>query len=235
MNIRPIHTRLFEENEALVPFILKHIRSIKDGDILAITSKILALSQGRTAPLDQKENLIRREARKIIETPWALLAFIDNEWVINAGVDESNADGKIILLPLDPQASARTLRTAIMKKLSLKKLGIIITDTRSVPLRAGTVGRAIGYAGFEPFRSYKGATDLFGRKSRYTESNVADALATAAVLEMGEGDERSPLALIKAAPAIFTSKKINSLLSFPAEQDIFSYVFESSGKKKPRG
>ncbi len=111
----------------------------------------------------------------------------------------------------------------------VKNLGVIISDTRSVPLRIGTAGRAIGVAGFLPIKSYIDKEDLFGRKSRVTISNLADALATSAVLMMGEGNEQTPLAVIKNAPVSFINKPLNEKdkdLNLPPEQDIFAYVYK---------
>nr|MDQ3015055.1 coenzyme F420-0:L-glutamate ligase [bacterium] len=147
-------------------------------------------------------------------------------WGINAGIDESNAKNKLILLPQDSFKTAEVLCENFKKHFSLKKLGVLITDTRSMPLRIGTVGKALGYAGFEPLKSYIGKKDLFGRKSRVTQSNVADALAASAVLVMGEGNEQTPMVVIKDAPVIFSNKKGGSL-ALPPEGDIFGNVFRS--------
>lgn len=113
----------------------------------------------------------------------------------------------------------------------IKNLGVIISDTRSAPLRIGTVGRAIGCAGFLPTKSYVGKEDLFGRKSRVTVSNIADALATSAVFMMGEGDEQTPLVIIKDAPVSFTNKPLNEKdkeLNLSPEHDIFSYIYKQN-------
>ncbi|HET8575183.1 MAG TPA: coenzyme F420-0:L-glutamate ligase [Candidatus Paceibacterota bacterium] len=107
-------------------------------------------------------------------------------------------------------------------------MGILITDSRSIPLREGTIGRALGFSGFEPLKSYVGKKDLFGRKTRVTKSNLADALAAAAVMEMGEGDEQTPLAVIKDALVVFTTKPLSAKakkLFLDPEKDIFAGVY----------
>lgn len=236
MQIISIKTSLFKEKENLLNFLFNNIISLEDGDIVAITSKIVALSQGRVGKLKDKKDLIVHNSKKIIETPWAFMTLTNDGWCINAGTDESNANHKVILLPKDIFKTAELLRKRMLKHYSLKKLGIVITDTKSLPLRAGTVGRAIGYAGFKPLKSYIGRKDLFGKKSRFTESNIADAVSACAVLAMGEGDERIPLVIIKNAPVIFTNtsmlNKKSTGLSIMPEKDIYSYVYKNNGGNK---
>jgi|CXWL01.1.fsa_nt_gi F420-0:gamma-glutamyl ligase len=228
MYIQGIKTTLFKKGDPLVAFLVQHVPVLESGDVLVITSKIIALAEKRTGKIKDKELLVRRESQEIISTPWAFLTRATDGWGINAGIDESNADDEIILLPKDPFASAEKLLLKLKTHYKINKLGVLITDTRSVPLRVGTVGRAIGFAGFKPLKSYIGKDDLFGRKSRVTQSNHADALAAASVCAMGEGSEQTPLALIKNAPITFTSRplplKAKKLYMLPKD-DIFSFVF----------
>ena len=231
MQIIPIKTRIFIEKENLFNFIIDNISSLDNGDVIAITSKIVALSQGRTGKIEDKNQTIIRSAKRTIETLWALLTLTNDGWCINAGVDESNANHKIILLPKDVFITAEKLRRDICRHFSLKKIGILITDTKSVPLRVGTIGRAMGFAGFEPLKSYIGKKDIFGKKSRFTESNIADALSASAVLNMGEGNEQIPIVIIKDTPVRFTlknnSRMKSSGLSISPEKDIFSFVYKN--------
>lgn len=230
MIITGIKTSIFQEGNSLLDFIKKHVSFLQEGDILVITSKIVALSEGRTGEIEKKRELILRESKKVIETPWAMLTLTTDGWVINAGIDESNANKKLILLPKNSFKTAEYIRKQLVQHFNLKKVGVLITDTKSTPLRVGTVGRALGYAGFKPLKSYIGADDIFGRKSRLTVSNLADAIATSAVMVMGEGAERMPMAVVKEAPIIFVSKplpkQLKNLILSP-EQDIFSKVFIS--------
>ncbi len=230
MEILPIKTRIFKENEDLFDYIISNVFSVENGDIIVITSKIVALSQGRTVGLKDKEKAIIRESKKIIKTPWALLTLTNEGWNINAGVDESNANHKVILLPKNIFQTADVLQKKFLKHFKLKRLGVLITDTKSLPLRAGTIGQAVGYAGFAPLKNYIGKKDLFGKKSRFTKSNIADALSAVAVLNMGEGDECIPLVIIKNAPVIFTQKnnsnKKDTGLAILPEDDIYSYIYK---------
>ncbi len=166
----------------------------------------------------------------MIETPWAALTRSESGWGINAGIDESNAEaGTVILLPKDPFASATRMRRFLKEKYGIRECGVLITDTRSVPLRIGTIGRAIGFAGFAPIRSYVGVKDLFGRESRVTVSNLADALAASAVAVMGEGAEQTPLAVVRDAPVTFMDRHLTEeemVLSLHPEKDIFAKLYQ---------
>ncbi len=188
----------------------------------------MALAEGRVGKVGDKEKIIASEAREIIKTPWADLTFSDRGWEISAGVDESNAEEGLILMPKNPFLSAEIIRNQIKEYFGLKKVGVIISDTKSVPLRVGTVGRAVGCAGFEPIKSYIGKEDLFGRKSRITVGNTADALAASAVLVMGEGNEQAPLAVIRQAPVVFVDRALTAKdreMQILPKDDIFSYIF----------
>jgi len=227
MHIIAIKTSIFQEKDDLIDFINNQISSLEEYNIVVITSKIVALSQGRVGELKDKEKLIKQNSQRIIKTPWASLTFVNDEWCINAGVDESNAKNKIVLLPKNAFKVAEQIRKNLKKRFSLKHLGVIITDTKSIPLRVGTIGRSIAYIGFNPLKSYIGKKDLFGRKSRLTQSNIADALAASAVLVMGEGDEQIPIIIIKNAPVKFTNKnpKKHINLAHLPKTDIYAQVY----------
>lgn len=228
MEIQPVKTRIFNEGENIFDFINKQISNLKESDIVVITSKIIALSQRKVGKKEDKEKLIKKNSQKTIRTPWAMLTFVNGEWCINAGIDESNAKEKIILLPEDPFSIAEKIRKVLKKRFSIKCLGVIITDTRSMPLRVGTIGKPIAYAGFNPLKSYIGKKDIFGRKSRLTQSNVADALAASAVLVMGEGNEQIPIVIIKNATVEFKNKKIK--LAHSSKTDIYSWIYKKEAR-----
>lgn len=103
----------------------------------------------------------------------------------SAGIDESNANGKLVLLPKDSFKTARFLRDKLRQKYGVRHLGVLITDSRTTPLRAGVTGVALGYAGFRGVKDYRGTPDIFGRKFKFSRTDVADSLATAAVFAIG--------------------------------------------------
>lgn len=233
MTISPIRTTLFHQGENLADFVINNIdRSfIQERSILAITSKIVSLSEKRTTPRDNtdKKTLIRREADSYLgEIGHGVSLTIKNGLLLaGAGIDESNSEnGDYILYPQDPYTSAEKLRTSLRLRLGLKDLGIIMTDSRTGPLRLGTVGVSIAFAGFHPVRNMIGHTDIFGRPLKITKINLADSLAAAAVLMMGEADERCPLALINNAPVEFTDTPQRSDLEVPQQEDMYLPLYQ---------
>lgn len=235
MKVRPVKTSVFKEGGDLSAFILRHIKKIKDGSVLVVTSKIVALAEGRTAIAKtekEKEAIIKRESEFMLKTKYVYLTVKDGTVIANAGVDESNADGdgKIILLPKDSYEAAHALRNQLIKHYGVKKLGVLITDSRIMPLRAGVVGVALGYAGFKGLRDYRGTKDIFGRKLKFTQTDIADGLATAAVLVMGEGNECIPLALITEAPVTFTNTVSKNELRIDPKEDMYGPFFARKGK-----
>ena len=200
MIVKPIRTEVFQECENLFSFIVKHIKSIPEKSILVITSKVVALSEGRTVVAKDeraKVKIIRKESDFAVPTKFVWLTLKDGMLMASAGIDESNANGKLILLPRDSYKTADEIRKKLKKYFGVKKIGIIITDSRTAPLRAGVTAVALGYAGFSGIKDYRGKPDIFGRRFHFSRVNVADSLATSAVFVMGEGNERYPLAIIE--------------------------------------
>ncbi len=225
MEIRAIKTRVFKENGDLITFILKHAKKISDKSILVITSKIVALSEGQVADPKNKEKLIKSESTLAINTKKVWLTIKDGIVMANAGIDESNSRDMLTLLPKDSFKTAAKIRAELCKKFKIKNLGVIISDSGLMPLRAGVVGVALGYAGFKGLKDYTGKKDIFGRKFVYSKTDVADSLATAATLCMGEGDEQKPLATITAAPVVFTNKINKKELIINSKDDIYAPLF----------
>jgi coenzyme F420-0:L-glutamate ligase len=237
MIVRPIKTKIFREGDNLISFIIKYVKKIPERSVLVVTSKIVALAEKRTVLNDghiNKEQLIKAESKLAIKTKYTWLTVKDNVVMASAGIDESNANGKFILLPADSFRSASLLRKKLKRKYGLNNLGILITDSRTMPLRAGVTGAAIGYAGFRGIKDYRGLPDIFGRKLKISRVDVADSLATAAVLEMGEGDECCPLALIKEPLIIFQDKVDKKELYIDIRDDMYGPIFSNIKFQKKR-
>ncbi|EKD43428.1 MAG: hypothetical protein ACD_72C00276G0003 [uncultured bacterium] len=229
MIVQPIKTILFKENGDLFSFLNKYLPKLKNKDVVIVTSKIVALSEGRFCVVKnqkEKDEIIKSESEWAMKTKYVWLTIKDGDVLANAGVDESNANGKLILLPKDSFDSAKKIRNYLMKKNKLKKLGVIISDSRLLPLRAGVVGVALGYAGFKGIKNYIGKPDLFGKPFQFSKTDIADSLATAAVLTMGEGKEKKPLALISDAPVEFTNTTNRKELKIDIQEDIYKPLFE---------
>jgi len=239
MKVKAIKTRKFLPPQDNLWNLLSTIKYLNENSIVAITSKVVSIGEGRCVPFDKitKDDLAIKQADKYLPRDispggWILHTIKNNMLVASAGVDESNGANYYILWPKDPKYSAKKIWQALRKKFKLNNLGIIITDSRLVPLRRGVVGIAITYFGFKPLRDYRGKTDIFGRKFKMEVSNIPDSLATAAVLEMGEGSEQQPIAIITDIPYIefiqkgFKPKNKDESFEIPQKEDMF-YPFLS--------
>lgn len=244
MQVQAIKTHLIQPGEFLEDILDRHLLSIPEKTILVITSKIISICQGHILPKTSasKEELIKQEADAIIQTkenPYDIYLTLKNNILIpSAGIDESNGDDVYILYPKDVQNTAIALWNYVRQKHSLEHLGIIITDSHTTPLRRGVTGIALGWCGFEPLYSYVGKSDLYDKSMRVTQINLLDALATSAVLVMGEGNEQTPLAVINDASKIsFVSRppipvEEQSIL-IPMEEDLYAPLLMGTTWLKP--
>lgn len=183
---------------------------LTSGDILVIASKVLAYSQGLLKQVDSDEafqELVKSEADEILEEGDMVLTMKNKVLIPNAGIDRSNVpEGQAVLWPNEPFKSSEKIRSEMMSEFDLDELGVVISDSHCQPLRMGTSGIAIGWAGFEGVKDERGAKDLYGREMLYTKIAAADNLASAANLEMGETDASIPFVLIRDAKVDFTDK-----------------------------
>lgn len=247
MNVQAIKTRKFLPPKDDLWNLLSAIKRLKECSIVAVTSKVVAIGEGCCVRIGSinKDELIVKESdkylpRKLFRNKWTMYTIKNNLLVAAAGIDESNADGCYILWPKNPELSAKKIWQFLRKKFHLKNLGIIITDSRVTPLRRGVVGVAISYFGFKPLRDYRGTLDLFGRRFEMETTDIPDCLATAAVLEMGEGAEQQPLAIISDIPSVefiagkYKPKTPDSSFEIQEKEDLF-YPFLSSVPWKKGG
>ena len=228
MQVSAIKTRIFLEGESLYNFVTEHVGQLRNKSILVVTSKIVALAENRTLIIKNartKQRAIQRESDWAVKTKYAWLTLKDGLFMAAAGIDESNGNGKLILLPEDSFNSAEKLRRRLMRHYQIKNLGVVITDSRTSALRAGVTGVSLGYSGFCGIRDYIGKPDIFGRKFHMSKTNIADSLASAAVLLMGEGAERHPLAIIIDAPVTFAAKINRDEIKIPLEDDLYKPLF----------
>lgn len=225
-------------------------KNLQEGDVLAFSSKIVALTEKRMLKLTEiegepKENkksldlaatekkslavLIEKEADHIIPGEY-YLTVKNNIFVANAGIDESNVPaGYVIPWPKYPYDSADNLRKALCEAYNISNLGVIIADSVCLPLRAGTIGIAIGYSGFKGVIDKRGRADLFGKKLKVTQVNVADSLATAANLVMGEADEAIPFVLLRECDLEFTNELISRReISIAPEKCLFKGLYPNN-------
>lgn len=234
MIVKAIKTRIFLEGDDLFSFVTSHIKKIPENSVIVITSKIVALAERRTVVIKNaktKEKIIRSESSYALKTKYAWLTIKDGMILPSAGIDESNAKGKLILLPKDSFRTASLIRKKIKKYYGVRNLGVIVTDSKVTPLCLGVTGIALGYAGFQGLRDYRGKPDLYGKKWKFSSTDVADSLATAAVFLMGEGAEKLPLAIIKNAPIQFCERVNRNELRIDIEDDMFKPFFQKILKR----
>ncbi len=228
LNIRPIQTRIFHARENLADFICESVPHewVQEKMILAVTSKIVSLAEGRLVPQKDidKAALVQREADVFLgEVAYGCYLTIKEGLLIpSAGIDESNSEtGDFILYPQDPFQSAQDLWQELRKRWSLRELGILLTDSHTSPLRRGVTGICLSYCGFKGVRNMIGSQDIFGRPLQMTQMNLADAWSTAAVVMMGEGRERCPLAVLSGAQGEFCEKTDPLELKMPLREDLY--------------
>lgn len=248
MKITAIKTRKIKPPKDKIWDILeKAAKSLKENSIFCIASKVVAISEGRCIPISDyphKDELVKKEADKYLErnlTPhsWMMHTLKNNLLIGSAGIDESNGDGFYILWPENPEKSAKEIYEFLREKSGLKNIGVIITDSHSIPLRRGLVGISLAHFGFEPLKDYMGEKDLFGRELIYSMSNIPDSLAAASVFAMGEGAEQTPIAIIEDLNGMvkFTDKKWkpekqNSDFKIKPEEDLYAPFLTSVPWKK---
>ncbi|MEI8295512.1 MAG: coenzyme F420-0:L-glutamate ligase, partial [Alphaproteobacteria bacterium] len=205
MHVKAIKTHRIEADDALQAVLDQYVQKLADGDIVVITSKILSVIQGRVVSKDatSKRDLVYAQADLVLETdsnPYDLYLTIKNGMLIpSAGIDESNADNVYVLYPDNIQETAVWIWGYLKQQHSLKSLGIVITDSHTTIMRQGVTGIALGWCGFKPLYSYVDKPDIYNHPLKVTQVNILDSLATAAVFVMGEGNEQTPLAIIKDA------------------------------------
>jgi coenzyme F420-0:L-glutamate ligase / coenzyme F420-1:gamma-L-glutamate ligase len=198
---------------------------LADGDIVVVTSKIVSKAEGRVIEADRERAIdaetvrvvARRDATRIVETRHGLV-------LAAAGVDASNtAPGTVVLLPEDPDGSARLLRTALRDRTGAR-IGVVITDTLGRPWRNGQTDAAIGAAGVLPVRDHRGQPDTFGIPLEVTVAAVADEIAAAADLVQGK-TRGIPVAIVRGLADLVTDADgpgARSLIRPPAE-DMFRF------------
>jgi coenzyme F420-0:L-glutamate ligase/coenzyme F420-1:gamma-L-glutamate ligase len=201
----------------LAALVLAAAPPLRDGDVVVVAHKAVSKSEGRVADLAAVEpsaralelsaeggdprmaELVLRESRRIVRRRAGLLIAETHHGFVcaSAGIDRSNgpANDWVVLLPVDPDASAAGLRTELERRTGAR-LAVVVADTMGRALRRGIVGTAIGVSGVEAVRHYAGAADPTGYELRTTAVAVADELAAAADLVLGKL-ERVPAALIR--------------------------------------
>jgi len=238
MRVRPIKTHKITKDRDLYAILDSYLTSLEERSVLAITSKIVSICQGRVVKVEDadKQALIEREADCFLPPSISKyrvsLTIKDNLLIPMAGIDESNGNGYYVLWPLDLQKTVNQVRAYLRKRFVRRQVGVIITDSKTTPLRWGVTGVALAHSGFLALNDYIGKADVFGRLLQMTKVNVADALAAAAVLVMGEGNEQTPLAVISEVPFVTFQERDPPAeelrqLRIDMEDDLYAPLLES--------
>ena len=203
--------------------------ALQDGDVLVVTSKIVSKAEGRIVDADDREDAITAETVRIVASRsspgGSTTRIVENRLGIvsaAAGVDASNTPhGTVLLLPVDPDASARALAAGLRLRLGVE-VGVIVSDTLGRAWREGQTDSAIGAAGVHVFEDLRGQTDAEGRPLVVTMPCVADELASAADLVKGKASRR-PVAVVRGRSDLVGSLDLPGARSIvrPAERDMF--------------
>lgn len=198
--------KITEEDSDIFTIFDKYIQNIEEGSVVAVASKIVSITEGsilrinNPADKKEKEKLVKENSGLYLpmsSSKYDISFTVTNNILsASAGIDESNGNGFYILWPKDAQESANKIREYLSKKFNIRQLGVVITDSKTTPLRWGVTGISLAHSGFSALYDYIGKPDLFGRPFVYEKLNIADSIATAAVLEMGEGSEQTPIAML---------------------------------------
>lgn len=230
MQFIPIKTRpLLPPQDNLFEVLDQYVTDIQEWDIIFITSKILAIHQGRCIDINDvnKKDLIQKEADKWIETDIVpgkdiYLTIKNNILIPSAGIDESNANGYYILRPDNLPQLSKEIHTYLCTKHQVKNIGIVITDSTTRPLKWWVVGIGIYAYGIQTLIDKRGHKDIFGKKLEITQINVVDALSAMAVYMMGEGAECQPIVIGRNIPWIeYTDTYTFQNTTIPPEEDLY--------------
>lgn len=230
--------------DIIVTTIKREGLTIDDGDVIVIAHKVVSKAEGMVIRLRDVQpsvkaeeiarvtrrdprlvELILRETKNMVKATPEILIIENRQSLVcvNAGLDKSNVEGDdaYALLPKDPDESARRIRSEI-RRFTGKNAGVVITDTYSRPFRRGQVEFAIGIAGIAAFRDYRGQKDLTGHVLKVKNTAVADEIASAAELIMGQGVEGVPVVIIKNLSSVMRNENVSSTdLLISKDEDLF--------------
>jgi len=262
MNLFSIKLPLIKKNDHLLDIIIKNIKdkgeTLKEGDIIVISEKVIATSQGRIINLNDvihiseeakrmaKEydmderfvEIILQEASMILgglPGGHVILAKVNDFLIANAGIDQSNAGpDNVVLLPKNLEKVVWEYWRTLKESFNITDLGVIFADSRVQPLRKGTIGIAIATAGFEPIEDLRGHPDLYNRPMQITMRAIADDLTSAAQFLLNEADQQTPVVIIRlqgGAKVEFTENP-ELTTEMPAEECLYMNIFSRYLLKK---
>ena len=232
LRVIPIHgVGLVSEGDDLVAMLLDALDQqgleLLDQDLVIVTSKVVSKSEGRVVPFDgteaHKVALIENEAKRVLRRRGTLRITESHHGFIsaNAGIDLSNtADGTAVLLPKEPDRSARRFRAELRRRRKVD-VAVIVTDTFGRVWRQGVTDIALGSAGVRPILDLRGTTDASGRLLEATEVAIVDEIAGAANLVLGKA-KGTPFALVRGLDeSYFGEGSVGENIIRSANDDLF--------------
>ena len=202
VEVRPVEgLPEFRPGDEIAALLTEPLRDLglREGDVVAVTQKIVSKAEGRLVRGEDRSEWVAREAKRVVARRGDLVIAETRHGFVcaNAGVDASNVEpGFLALLPEDPDASAMAIREELRTRLGVDRLGVVITDTFGRPWRQGLVNVAIGCAGIPAVVDLRGDSDHGGRELEATIVALADEVAAASGLVMGKAD-RIPVAIVR--------------------------------------
>ena len=252
ISIIPVKTQLIKEGKDPIKIILDSLPvHLIEGDILVVSTKPLILSYGETTALDDitpNRKAVEIASRydmdpRVVEIVLRysdgfyggvsnfILGKINDVFLPNAGVDNKNVGkNRIALPPLRIRDVAEKLYRLVLDRYNVK-IGVIITDSTVYPLRRGTRAVALYTYGFRPIKDYRGKKDLFGRKIRFTQLALADEIASAAHIVMGEGTETVPAAIVRGVEVELIDGEENYLMKISMDKCIYRDLYQDYRKR----
>jgi coenzyme F420-0:L-glutamate ligase/coenzyme F420-1:gamma-L-glutamate ligase len=224
----PVQESAFDLHTTIVEAIQGSGETLQDGDVVAVSSKYAAISEGRVVSL--ADIVVSPEAEAVAERyhmnpkiaqlviqeadhvfggiPGFLLTYKEGILSPNAGIDRSNIpNGYAVLFSREPYKTAAAIRRALRERLGAD-VGVILTDSWLMPGRLGTSGVALATAGFRPVQDERGKSDLFGNPMQVTQRGIADSICQCAQMVMGERDEATPIAIVRNTGVTMTDEEI---------------------------
>jgi putative folate metabolism gamma-glutamate ligase len=248
MFIKPYKTPIVQVGDKLFNILEAGLpKMLEEESIVVVTSKIVALCEEAVVKIQEdwtkedKQKIVEQESEYFIDphsSKYHFMLTIRNQIIaVNAGIDESNADGYFVLWPKNLQESANQIWRWLREKYQLQKVGVILSDSRTFPLKWGVIGTSLAHCGFLALKDMRGRPDLFGRPMKMTQINVAEALAVAAVYEMGETNESTPLAVIHDARDVTFQEREPSEqelhgLTIEMQDDVYAPILQKAQWKK---
>lgn len=248
MQVTAYSTPLVKPHDDVFSIIKQSLPPLSEKSFVVVASKIFSTAENRFVPKTsedkaEKHELARQESEWYLDphsSKYNLMLTIKRNWMfVNAGIDESNADGSYLLWPADPQRAVNELWQYLRQEYGIQDLAVTMSDSGSIPLNWGITGHAIAHCGFNPLKSYIGKPDLFGREMVMEQVNIAQSVTAAAVLEMGEGNEQTPLAVVTDVKDVefhdhMPTEQELAALKIEIEDDAFAPIL-SKAEWKPGG